>query len=378
MNNILGIKFRDYGQIYFFSLPSSFADAPASDDGSVFTLPSPPPTIDADADTVLEMLGPSDCANNEPECAVHVGDYVVAETGQGLGLGTVVHVSTRAPADVAIEDIKPIAKITTPDDRPVIEDIARLSADAFTYCTRRIRERELDMKLVDVEVLFDKSKFLFYFTAPTRIDFRELVKDLVREYHVRIELRQIGVRHETQMVGAVGNCGMVCCCRRFLRKFAPVTIKMAKEQNLFLNPTKISGICGRLLCCLSYEQENYDAFHRECPRLGKRYQTTQGDMRVLRANMFRSSIVALNAAGEEVEFTLEEWQEAKPKRNETPAQPKQARSQSAHNDEMIVIAADPDTMDTMDALPDFSGLEEPVERAHPAHEPQRRKNKRKK
>ena len=124
-----------------------------------------------------------------------------------------------------------------------------------------VNRRHLDMKLVDVEVFLDRSKFIFYFTAPARIDFRELVKDLVHEYRVRIELRQIGVRHETQMVGAVGNCGMVCCCRRYLRQFAPVTIRMAKEQNLFLNPTKVSGICGRLLCCLAYEQESYDAFH---------------------------------------------------------------------------------------------------------------------
>jgi hypothetical protein len=137
---------------------------------------------------------------------------------------------------------------------------------------------------------------------------------------VRIELRQIGVRHETQMVGAVGNCGMVCCCRRFLRKFAPVTIKMAKEQNLFLNPSKISGICERLLCCLSYEQDNYDAFHRECPRLGKKYQTSRGEMRILRASMFRNSVIAQNGLGQEEELSLDEWRAMKPRRQE-PAQP---------------------------------------------------------
>ena len=131
-----------------------------------------------------------------------------------------------------------------------------------------------------LKVLLDRSKMIFYFTAPTRIDFRELVKDLVREYRTRIELRQIGVRHETQMLGALGNCGMVICCRRYLKNFAPVTIKMAKEQNLFLNPAKISGICGRLLCCLSYEQDNYDNFHAQAPKIGKRYTTDLGMLKV--------------------------------------------------------------------------------------------------
>ena len=147
----------------------------------------------------------------------------------------------------------------------------------------------------------------------------------MREYRARIELRQIGVRHETQMVGAVGNCGMVCCCRRYLRKFAPVTIRMAKEQNLFLNPAKISGICGRLLCCLSYEQDNYDHFHRMCPRLGKKYQTDKGPMKVLRANMFRNSLSVLTENNEEVELSLDDWQALSPHRPEAP----RVRSQSS-------------------------------------------------
>jgi len=194
---------------------------------------------------------------------------------------------------------------------------------------------------------------VFYFTAPTRIDFRELVKDLVREYHTRIELRQIGVRHETQMLGAVGSCGMVCCCRRFLRKFVPVTIKMAKEQNLFLNPSKISGICGRLLCCLSYEQENYDIFHSSCPRLGKRYQTNKGPMKVLRANMFRNSVALLTDTNEELELTLDEWQALDPRRPDAPprpegkpdAKPENKPSTPRPHDELMVVMADPDTID---------------------------------
>ena len=386
MNTILGIKFRDYGQIYFFTLPTGQdvsspvslsppavpAEAVTMDDGEPDSgsFPDPaygplPATIDADPSDVLQSLGPSDCGPGDPACPLHVGDLVLAETGQGIGIGKVVHIGTRAPEGLALEDIKPILRATTEADRDAINEVDRLGRDAFTFCTRRIRGRDLDMKLVDVEVLFDRSKFIFYFTAPTRIDFRELVKDLVREYHVRIELRQIGVRHETQMIGAVGNCGMVCCCRRFLRKFAPVTIKMAKEQNLFLNPSKISGICGRLLCCLSYEQENYDAFHRECPRLGKRYQTSLGDMKVLRANMFRNSVIVLNPAGEEVEMTLEEWQDAEPQRPESQPQPKPPRPQRPQGDGLMVVAADPDSLESPGAFAALDDLEAPEDASAP-------------
>lgn len=210
---------------------------------------------------------------------------------------------------LSFDDLRPILRIATDYDLEHAMSNELLSREASSYCKECIKARDLDMKLVDVEVFFDLSKFIFYFTAPSRIDFRELVKDLVKHYRTRIELRQIGVRHETQMIGAVGNCGMVCCCRRFLRKFAPVTIKMAKEQNLFLNPAKISGICGRLLCCLSYEQENYEEFHRRCPRLGKKYMTSKGPVKVMRANMFRNSLIAYSETGEELEIPLEEWQE---------------------------------------------------------------------
>ncbi len=240
------------------------------------------------------------------------------------------------------------------------EDILRgeaneqMAREAQEFCRQCIRDRDLDMKLVDVEVFFDRSKLIFYFTAPSRIDFRDLVKDLVREYRARIELRQIGVRHETQMVGAVGNCGMVCCCRRYLRKFAPVTIRMAKEQNLFLNPAKISGICGRLLCCLSYEQDNYDNFHRMCPRLGKKYQTDKGPMKVLRANMFRNSLSVLTENNEEVELSLDDWQALAPHRPEAPqgVQPKQP-PKGPVGDSLLVVSATPDTLDSLDFMDEF-------------------------
>lgn len=290
MDTILGIKFREYGQIYYF-----YAD------GSV------------------------------PE----VGDKVIVETDQGQGIGDVLTVRDTLPADAGpAEEIQPILRIATEDDIEHAVSNELLGREAAAYCKECIAARDLEMKLVDVEVFFDLSKFIFYFTAPSRIDFRELVKDLVKHYRTRIELRQIGVRHETQMIGAVGNCGMVCCCRRFLRKFAPVTIKMAKEQNLFLNPAKISGICGRLLCCLSYEQENYEEFHRRCPRLGKKYITNKGPVKVLRANMFRNSLMAFSDKGEELEISLDEWPELEPRRPDQVNAPRPARRERSteHNE----------------------------------------------
>ena len=243
-------------------------------------------------------------------------DKVIVAMEEGQAYGVVLSCMRADPAHLeGVGDeggIRPLLRSATEKDVLMAEDNVALAADALDYCRDCIRERTLDMKLVDVLVLHDRGKMIFYFTAPARIDFRELVKDLVRRYRTRIELRQIGVRHETQMVGALGNCGMVCCCRRYLRKFAPVAIKMAKEQNVFLNPVKISGICGRLLCCLAYEQEHYDEFYRSCPKLGKKYQTNAGLVRVLRASLFRESVTVLTEAGEEIEFSLVEWEAQHP------------------------------------------------------------------
>ncbi len=235
------------------------------------------------------------------------GDLAIIDAEPGVAIAEIVSGPlTRLPGTDE-GDLPAIIRMAAEEDLDIHEQNRLLSREAADFCKVCIRYRRLDMKLVDVEVFFDRSKFIFYFTAPNRIDFRDLVKDLVREYRARIELRQIGVRHETQMVGAIGNCGMVCCCRGHLRKFAPVTIKMAKEQNLFLNPSKISGICGRLLCCLSYEQENYENFSRISPRIGKRYQTDKGEMKILRTNMFRNSLVGVDENNAEVEMSLAEW-----------------------------------------------------------------------
>ena len=266
MSQILGVKFNDYGQVYYF--------------GS----------------------GPF---------VVREGQHVIVKTDQGMGLGKVILIK-QAPLENEEDDEdghKAIYRLANEKDMESVAENDALAKDAFQYSRKCITKHKLGMKLVDVEVFFDRSKMIFYFTAPGRIDFRELIKDLVREYRTRIELRQIGVRHETQMLGAIGNCGQICCCRRFMRKFVPVTIKMAKEQNLFLNPTKISGICGRLLCCLSFEQKGYEEFHRMCPKVGKKYTTSLGSVKVLRSNFFKKSLSLLTEAYEEKEVSIDEWNE---------------------------------------------------------------------
>ncbi len=304
----------------------------------------------------------------ESDTSISIGSYAVAMTDHGLNCGKVVwqrpwqenmelplreaNAAVRLTGKLGGQEIEgepeldplPTARPATQEEAETASENLLLAHESHRFCLRCIADRELDMKLVDVEVLFDRSKMIFFFTAPTRVDFRNLVKDLVRQYRTRIELLQIGMRHETQMLGALGNCGMVCCCHRYLHKFTPVTIKMAKDQNLFLNPTKISGICGRLLCCLSYEQKNYDVFHRSCPKLGKRYQTTEGPMRVLRSNIFRNSVVVLPDGGQETELSLEQWQELQPTRTETvtSSSPKEPKKQPTP---FMMISASPETLD---------------------------------
>lgn len=264
-----------------------------------------------------------------------VGDKIIVALEHGTAFGEVTSIISDAnsppPRNPEEDGPLSIVGLATAEDITRNAENKDLEAEARTFCKNCIQQRHLDMKLVDVEVLHDRDKIIFYFTAPTRIDFRELVKDLVRHYRTRIELRQIGVRHEVQMIGSLGNCGRVCCCGRHLRKFAPVTIKMAKEQSLFLNPAKLSGICGRLLCCLSFEQGNYEEFNRRCPKLGKRYSLAcQGVVKVLRTNMFTRKVTVLTDAGSELEFSIEEWEGMESQRAEAPG-PEQPR-QPVHND----------------------------------------------
>lgn len=200
------------------------------------------------------------------------GDHVIVETERGLGIGQVI----RGPVEkepAASGALLPIKRKAGDSDMATLQMLLEKEKEAFNFCARRIIERNMPMKLVRTEYQFDSSKAVFYFTADGRVDFRDLVKDLAHTFHTRIEMRQIGVRDESKMIGGIGICGRELCCCSFLRDFQPVSVKMAKEQNLALNPNKISGQCGRLLCCLDYEYETYCSLRKNFPKAGKRLRT---------------------------------------------------------------------------------------------------------
>ena len=203
-------------------------------------------------------------------------DHVVVETARGVECGEVAMANRDVADDSIVQPLKKVIRKATKDDLRRVAENELKAKNAFTQCEKKIAERGLEMKLVDVEYTFDNSKILFYFTADGRVDFRELVKDLAGMFRTRIELRQIGVRDEAKMIGGLGICGRPFCCGSFLGGFQPVSIKMAKEQNLSLNQTKISGVCGRLMCCLKNEQETYEELNRNLPGIGDMVTTPQG------------------------------------------------------------------------------------------------------
>ncbi|WP_028505513.1 stage 0 sporulation family protein [Ruminococcus sp. FC2018] len=205
-----------------------------------------------------------------------IGDKVIVETARGVECGEVAMVDKEINESAFSSPIKPIIRAATEDDLKRIENNKQKEKDAFKICQDKIAVHGLKMNLIDVECTFDNNKMLFYFTAENRVDFRELVKDLAAVFKTRIELRQIGVRDEAKMLGGLGICGQPFCCSRFLGDFQPVSIKMAKEQGLSLNPTKISGTCGRLMCCLKYEQNAYDDLLKTTPKQGAIVKTTSG------------------------------------------------------------------------------------------------------
>ena len=207
---------------------------------------------------------------------VKQGDKVIVETARGVECGEVVVVDRQIDETKFTNPIKPIIRLATDDDLKRIERNRAKEKDAFKICEAKIAAHKLNMNLIDVECTFDNNKLLFYFTAENRVDFRELVKDLASVFRTRIELRQIGVRDEAKMLGGLGVCGQPFCCSRFLGEFQPVSIKMAKEQGLSLNPTKISGTCGRLMCCLKYEQDAYEDLLKTTPKQGAIVKTTSG------------------------------------------------------------------------------------------------------
>lgn len=231
MTRVIGVRFRQAGKIYFF--------APG-------------------------------------KLHIKQGDKVIVETARGVEFGSVVTGPKEVPDEEIMQPLKSVIRVATEEDKRTEERNREKEKEAFEICLEKIRKHNLEMKLINAEYTFDNNKVLFYFTADGRIDFRELVKDLAAVFRTRIELRQIGVRDETKIRGGIGVCGRPLCCHTYLSEFAPVSIKMAKEQNLSLNPTKISGVCGRLMCCLTNEEETYEELNSHLPGIGDYVTTNDG------------------------------------------------------------------------------------------------------
>lgn len=248
MTNVIGVRFKEGGKIYFFD----------------------PTGLD-----------------------IKKGDYVIVETARGSECGLVVQGIHGESEDKIVKPLKPVTRIADRIDVNKMEANRRDEKKAYDICVEKIAKHGLDMKLVDVEYTFDRSKILFYFTADGRVDFRDLVKDLARVFRTRIELRQIGVRDESKMMGGIGVCGQPFCCSRFLSGFTPVSIKMAKEQGLSLNPTKISGSCGRLMCCLAYEQNVYEYLNKVTPGVGAVVKTDDGTGTVTDVSLLAGKVKVL-------------------------------------------------------------------------------------
>ncbi|MGU3372036.1 PSP1 domain-containing protein [Bacillus mycoides] len=262
MYDVVGVRFKKAGKVYYFD-PNQF-----------------------------------DISENE---------FVIVETVRGIEYGKVVITKKQVDENDVVLPLKKVIRIANENDRTIVEENRHAAKEAYQVCQQKVGEHNLDMKLVDVEYTFDRNKIIFYFTADGRIDFRELVKDLAAIFRTRIELRQIGVRDEAKMLGGIGPCGRMLCCSTFLGDFEPVSIKMAKDQNLSLNPAKISGLCGRLMCCLKYENDEYEAAKEQLPDLDQRIQTPHGTGRVIGLNILERLIqVELVDKERVVEYTLDE------------------------------------------------------------------------
>jgi len=239
------------------------------------------------------------------------GLRVIVETDRGRALGTVVAAPREIPDEQAPKELKTVLRLATEEDVKLGTTNAAREQEAFRFCVQRIAERQMEMKLVRAEYLFDGSKIIFYFTADGRVDFRELVKDLAHQFHTRIEMRQIGVRDEAKLVGGIGVCGRELCCCTFLTEFNPVSVKMAKEQGLALNPTKISGQCGRLLCCLGYEFETYCCLKKGLPKCGKKIEFAGQPAEVVDTNVLGQKLTLRFEDGRKVEMTGQEFTSGK-------------------------------------------------------------------
>ncbi|UCF79872.1 MAG: hypothetical protein JSW03_09060 [Candidatus Eiseniibacteriota bacterium] len=244
-----------------------------------------------------------------------IGEYAVVQAERGEDMGRVTQRGEMAANKGRRRRLRQVVRKATDDDMAKFEDNQRLQKEAFRVCEERIEARELNMNLVDVECQFDRNRITFYFTAEKRVDFRELVKDLAATFKTRIELRQIGVRDEARRMGGYGICGKKYCCGTFLREFEPVTLRMAKEQQLSLSPTKISGACGRLMCCLMYEVDFYKEEAKKYPKVGTRIQLPEGEMTVTRLDFFGRAVFAQNSEGIERRIPVEQ---IPPQRHERP------------------------------------------------------------
>ena len=255
------------------------------------------------------------------------GDYVLVETSRGIEFGEVVTGIKEIDDAMLQSPLKPVVRIASAEDLQHFKDNKAAEKEAYQVCQKKISEHKLDMKLVSVEYTFDNSKILFYFTANGRVDFRSLVKDLASVFKTRIELRQIGVRDEAKMLGGLGICGRPICCGAFLGDFQPVSIKMAKEQNLSLNPTKISGVCGRLMCCLKYEQDQYEAIRKKMPKVGKEVITPDGPGVVWELNVIKETVRVRIQKGDSSElrdYPMEDVQRPGARREEPKEAPVEA------------------------------------------------------
>ncbi len=243
---------------------------------------------------------------NANELELKVGQQVVVETDRGRALGTVVAPTEEREDQTPNRELKNVVRHATEEDLKLASVNATREQEALVFCTERISQRGMDMKLVKAEYLFDGSKIIFFFTADGRVDFRELVKDLAHHFHTRIEMRQIGVRDEAKLVGGIGVCGRELCCCTFLTDFTPVSVKMAKEQGLALNPSKISGQCGRLLCCLSYEFETYCKMRKGLPKCGKKIEVCGCKTQVLDVNVLGQEVTLATEDGQRLKVTAEQ------------------------------------------------------------------------
>lgn len=262
MYNVVGVRFKKAGKIYYFD----------------------PDGLDIETDS-----------------------FVIVETARGIEYGKVVIANKQVEEEDIVLPLKKVLRVATEKDRLQVIANKKAARKAFDICLKKIAEHQLEMKLIDVEYTFDRNKVIFYFTADGRVDFRELVKDLAAIFKTRIELRQIGVRDEAKMLGGIGPCGRMLCCSTFLGDFEPVSIKMAKDQNLSLNPAKISGLCGRLMCCLKYESEEYENAKEQLPDLGELIETTHGTGKVVGLNLMDRIVqIELIEQQKVIEYTLDE------------------------------------------------------------------------